>query len=840
MFKNFGEVISSYFKSIKHYQIPLLFEMDMNEEGEHLVQVFLEKETGKERIVEVEKLWNYGLNGDFNLDESHDLITLSEEDRQTLYSLKSLNPEILQDGTLKFDIAPPVLKYLRKKKNLAENESSQKLKISEDPLKPTVNIDYEPGEAMEVRAGYSPDGDAEIVPAADLNKTSDGKYVRFKNLFVPLEEVGGRVKKYLDEQVSRIKYGGIPEFILRDLVLIKSETNAVLTDLAENVRVIEQPLSPSVKVDKGETGWLNFQVEYEIKGHSFSQEELESYKAEKYFSVDENTFVAVDRQSIENTRAFLDKLEAEQIKGENAYRLPATKFSTLEEFIDDIGGYRKLSQAYEDFLSQLKGFETNQEFYLGERFENRLDISGFDLRPYQRGGIHWLDWLRSNHLHGVLADDMGLGKTLQSICAVRLGYKATESSRHSLVIAPKSVLYHWEREIQRCYPGRRTYVYHGPKRRESVLKSSLPHMIITTYATASRDIDILSEVPFYYLILDEATKIKNPSALRTQAIKALNATHRLALSGTPVENRPAELWSLFDFLMRGHLGKMGTFVRVFEDPIMAGDSKKSEILGTRISPFLLRRTKKQVAKDLPEKFEIKDWCELTDEQQDLYVSLQSKTKDVYRALKRGEHVNYTKSILPVLTWLKQICDHPALYTEDFEPVLGRSNKFDWIIDKVDEIVSDGDQVVIFSHFLDMLNLLELSMKRNNYSYIRIDGSTNNRQPLIDAFNAGKARVALLSLMAAGHGINMTAANHVIHADRWWNPAIEDQATDRVHRIGQEQTVFVYNILVENTLEERIDRLLEKKRGISDQIIGSATRGDRKWSKQELIELLRPL
>lgn len=390
------------------------------------------------------------------------------------------------------------------------------------------------------------------------------------------------------------------------------------------------------------------------------------------------------------------------------------------------------------------------------------------------------------------------------------------------------------------FPGQRAYIYHGSNRKKSLLNSSNPIVFITTYATASRDIDYLAEVPFYFLILDEATRIKNPEAVRTQATKALNATHRLALSGTPVENRPAELWSLFDFLMRGHLGKFGTFVRVFEDPIMSGEVNQSKELGRRISPFLLRRTKKEVAQDLPEKIEIVEWCELTEEQKQLYGQLQDRSLEVFESLKRGEHVNYTKSILPLLTWLKQICDHPGVYTKKFEPYLGRSNKFDWIVGKIDEILEDGDQVVVFSHFLDMLGLLELSMKKLQHSYIRIDGSTNNRQQLIDMFNRREAKVALLSLMAAGHGINMTAANHVIHADRWWNPAVEIQATDRVHRIGQEKTVLVYNILVENTLEERIDRLLELKKEMSDRIVGATKREERKWSREELIELLRPL
>ena len=256
-------------------------------------------------------------------------------------------------------------------------------------------------------------------------------------------------------------------------------------------------------------------------------------------------------------------------------------------------------------------------------------------------------------------------------------------------------------------------------------------------------------------------------------------------------------------------------------------------------PFLLRRKKEEVAKDLPAKIEIDEWCELSQEQRQLYGRLQEEVKRLRTALRRGEEVPYTTSILPVLQKLKQICDHPALVVERQDPVLGRSEKFDWIVEKVAEITAAGDQVVIFSHYLKMLDLLQQMVEAKRLPHMRIDGSTRNRRQLIDGFNRGQSSVALLSLMAAGYGITLTGANHVIHADRWWNPAVEDQATDRVHRIGQEKTVYVYRILVEGTLEERIDKLLTEKRGLSDRIVGEAAAGARRWTREELIEILRP-
>lgn len=340
--------------------------------------------------------------------------------------------------------------------------------------------------------------------------------------------------------------------------------------------------------------------------------------------------------------------------------------------------------------------------------------------------------------------------------------------------------------------------------------------------------------------MDEATKIKNPDTQRTKTIKGINSLHRIALSGTPIENRPAELWSLFDFLMRGHLGTYSQFVNFYEKPITLGNNDSTNTLSKRIRPFILRRLKENVAKDLPEKIEIDEWVELTDEQKFLYSSIQSGASQLRDAIQRGENINYSFCILPILTKLKQVCDHPAIINGKVEPVENRSEKFDLVIDKVQEIHDADEHVVLFSHFLKTLDLFEIALKSKKMKYIRLDGSTQDRQACIDKFNQRQADVALCSIQACGHGINLTAANHVIHVDRWWNPAVEDQATDRVHRIGQNKTVYVYRILTKGTLEEKIANLLEKKRDISDKVIGNTIRQEMQWTREELLEILKPL
>ncbi|RMF82875.1 MAG: DEAD/DEAH box helicase, partial [Chloroflexi bacterium] len=542
----------------------------------------------------------------------------------------------------------------------------------------------------------------------------------------------------------------------------------------------------------------------------------------------------IDQQIVEQTEESLKTLNAEST--DFGYRVAVTEFDSLEEFIAAIGGEERLSEEYKQFRDQLTGFEPNHDFRLTDTIEIDLKNTSINLRPYQRGGIHWLDWLRRSYLHGVLADDMGLGKTLQAVCTLRMGYEHTGNNQPSLIVCPRSVITHWDRELRRFFPQSRPYRYHGSQRELSVFYSTVPYIGITTYETLTNDIEHLSRLNFFYVILDEATYIKNPNAKRTQAIKKLNATHRLALSGTPVENSPSELWSIFDFLLPGHLGKYYTFKRVFEDKIASRESSATVRLGRKIRPFILRRLKEDVAKDLPKKIEIDEWCSLTEEQKQIYGAIQGRYKHVGEALRRGENVN----ILPLLTKLKQTCDHPRIITKDARPLHNRSNKFDWVVDKIEEIANLEQQVVVFTHFLDMLSLLESALVERKISFIRIDGSTTNRQELIDDFNSGQSTSALCSIKAVAHGINLTSANHVIHADRWWNPAVEDQATDRVHRIGQEQTVYVYRILTEGTLEERIDRLLESKRDLADQIIGATVKGTRKWTRAELLEILRPL
>ena len=827
--------IKEKFTTAAFTSVPLEFEVDLDEKGRSAVTTYALIEGKKKKVHKVAKIWSYGAVFRHNGRK----YVIARESQEMLFSMRSLNPTFTSSGEMVFQICPPVLRYLRIKENLSETTTAKKIQIQETPLEPTAKIDFDPEQGAVVKTGYSKDGDQSLISKDELELSSDGDYARFGDTFAPLPSRLTREQgKWLERGETSIPLARVPEFFQRDLVLVKSNFKAVLTDEANKVRVVRETIVPKITVHPNEPGWLDFKVDYLAGEFVLPEELIRATPPGQPLRADPYTFVEADRTEADQCEKGLKELNP--IKTAEGYRLPVDRFASLEDFIETIGGIREVSMEYERFLERISGFESNEEFELSSTLEEGLASQDFHLRPYQRSGIQWLCWLRDHYLHGILADDMGLGKTVQTVLAVALSYETGKHAQHSLVVCPKSVIHHWTREFERFAPNLQTYEYIGTSRRRGVLHSGRPIVFVTTYDTARSDFMALSAVPFLYLVLDEATRIKNPEAQRTQAIKSLNAIHRLTLTGTPIENRAEELWSQFDFLMKGHLGKYGTFSRMFGDPLAEGDSGTSERLAKRIRPFILRRKKEEVAKDLPEKIDITEWCELTEEQSALYGQIQERYAAGFRKqLESGETVN-SISILGVLTKLKQVCDHPALILGETEPVLDRSEKFDLALDKILEIREKGEQVVVFSHFLKMLDLLESELSRRGVVYVRVDGSTSDRQSKIDRFNGGSAGVALCSLQAMGVGVNLQSANHVIHVDRWWNPAVEDQATDRVHRIGQVRRVYVYKILVTGTLEEKIELLQKRKRLLADNVIDAATHGPQQWSREELLEILQPM
>jgi superfamily II DNA or RNA helicase len=448
-----------------------------------------------------------------------------------------------------------------------------------------------------------------------------------------------------------------------------------------------------------------------------------------------------------------------------------------------------------------------------------------ELRSYQRDGLAWLQFLRAHELGGILADDMGLGKTLQALAHIALEKAEGRLDRPCLVVSPTSVVANWAAEAARFTPELRVLVLHGAGRAASFAKLAEYDLVLTTYPLVPRDIDALRAQPFHLLIADEAQAIKNARAKVAQALRELDARHRLCLTGTPLENNLAELWAQFDFLMPGVLGDARTFGQVFRGPIeKGGDGARQKALGARIRPFLLRRSKATVARELPPKTEVMHGVELESAQRDLYETIRLSVHERVRQTIAEKGIEQAQIIiLDALLKLRQVCCDPRLVKLEAAKGVQDSAKLDALFELLTPLVAEGRRVLLFSQFTSMLALIEAEMHKRALAYVKLTGDTKDRKTPVARFQKGEVPVFLISLKAGGTGLNLTAADTVIHYDPWWNPAAEQQATDRAHRIGQDKPVFVYKLIATGTVEERIGRLQERKRALAAGVLDGSDR-----------------
>lgn len=441
-----------------------------------------------------------------------------------------------------------------------------------------------------------------------------------------------------------------------------------------------------------------------------------------------------------------------------------------------------------------------------------------ELRPYQKAGYEWLHFLHTYGFGGCLADDMGLGKTIEALVFIQSLKNNGHTNTASLLVLPRSLLVNWQREAAHFTPDLVVRAYFGKDR--SVLASEFNQidLVMTTYGTMLRDIETLRKYRFHYVILDESQAIKNPLAKTSKAARLLYGDHKLVLTGTPVENSTFDLWSQFAFLNPGLLGNLEYFRKEFGNPIeRKGDEGASEFLRKMVYPFILRRTKEQVAPELPPRTERVIYSDMEPAQRKFY----NKTRDFYRAMLIGiieeKGMNTARmKVLEGLLRLRQISNHPKLVNENFR---GDSSKFQVLMDTMRTLYAEGHKALIFSQFVQMLKLVRVEMEAGGIPYVYLDGRTRKRQERVDTFqNDPDIPFFLISLKAGGVGLNLTAADYVIHIDPWWNPAVEMQATDRTHRIGQDKPVFVYKLITRDSVEEKIIQLQEKKKALVSQLI----------------------
>lgn len=526
--------------------------------------------------------------------------------------------------------------------------------------------------------------------------------------------------------------------------------------------------------------------------------------------------------------------------------------NTIFELFDKKQGDKLVIHAYDAHLLDVDAdIEWKGSKELRELAKKLKDFKGItkiepsvnlqaELREYQSFGLDWLGFLHEFRFGGILADDMGLGKTIQTLAFLQVLKERGELDKPSLIVMPTSLIGNWKNEIKKFTSNLTFLELYGSDRAEKFNQISEYDIILTTYSLAQRDEEKYQKIDFYYIILDEAQKIKNPKTKLAVAIKSFKSEYKLALSGTPIENHLGELWSIFDFLMCGFLDNLSTFKAFFQTPIEKEyDMTRRALLNKKIAPFILRRTKDEVVSELPPKTVIIKRAVFGTKQAKLYENIRVTMESKVREAVKGKGLSRSHiTILDALLKLRQVCCDPQLLKIATAKEVKESAKLEMFLELIDTLHSENKKVLVFSQFTSMLSIIEAQIKERNISYTKLTGATRKREEAIEKFTKGESSIFLISLKAGGVGLNLIEADTVIHYDPWWNPAVENQATDRAHRIGQDKAVFVYKLIVENSIEEKILQLQERKKSLQEGIYKGNEDKNSKFDGEELVDLLR--
>lgn len=595
---------------------------------------------------------------------------------------------------------------------------------------------------------------------------------------------------------------------------------------------LRSKLRPRIRVSMSGVQWFELDAGFESEDQQLDLGAVRMWleSGRRFIALRDGTFAEADREELQRAADLLE--EAGALPGKRKTQLPLSQAVALD-LLTELGEFTEIEEQAMTAMREVRATGGIPQIDAPKGLQATL-------RHYQQAGLSWGWFLHRHGLGGILADDMGLGKTLQAL-SLMLQVKREQGHKPSLVVAPTSVLANWEREAERFTPEFKVVVWHGPDRKSYAEELKSADLVLTSYALVRRDLEALSEVNFRYVVLDEAQNIKNADSATAQACKSIPSDHRLALTGTPLENRLSELWSLFDFLMPGFLGTSDSFHERFEQPIqVAGDAAVRERLRARIQPFIMRRLKTEVAKDLPPKTETVAWCEMEAGQAALYREvLDESRRKVFDSIEKVGFKRSRVSILAALMKLRQVCCDPRLLKMPPGTALPGSAKLERFGGLVEDLVAEGHRALVFSQFTEMLELLTQSAKKMGFEYSYLDGRTRDRMARVDAFNAPDGPpLFFISLKAGGTGLNLTAADYVIHYDPWWNPAVEDQATDRTHRIGQTRAVFAYKLITRGTVEEKILALQRRKKELAAGVLGGDSDVGRVLTEQDVEDLFR--
>lgn len=624
-------------------------------------------------------------------------------------------------------------------------------------------------------------------------------------------------------------------------------------DLSQNLELLVEPLTG----ENGDDGNHWFEIGATIsdsEGHRYDLLSIVAYLLEQYpylmhknieqlFDKDHLFAINVGQGRPALAVAFKDILPILQnlthLLSQNERKIDRYDAQALFDLEHTLGMAWQMPEKLKTFSEKLKaGYQSNlptPQGFIGE------------LRPYQQQGLAWLQFLAQTEHGGILADDMGLGKTAQTLAHILMEKQAGHlTERPVLIVAPTSLMHNWQKETEKFTPELSVLLLHGANRHDDFDKIKQHDIVLTTYPLVVRDKELLKTHQFHQIILDEAQNIKNPHSKSAQVLRSLTAKHRLCLTGTPMENHLGELWSLFYFLMPGFLGSQDVFNKHYRHPIeKKGDNRKRERLVNRIKPFMLRRLKTDVAKELPPKTTIEVNIDMNDEQSKLYEAVRATIQDSIKQIIAQQGFKRSQiQILDALLKLRQVCCHPSLLNLDSLPngkntvksKAMRSAKLDYLIETVTDMVAEGRKILIFSQFTSMLALIEQRLHSENIGFSKLTGKTKKRSEAIEAFQSGQVPVFLISLKAGGVGLNLTTADTVIHYDPWWNPAAEDQASDRAWRIGQDKPVFVYKLITNQSIEEKILDMQKNKAELAQSILSTDHEGDVKLSEEELLGL----
>lgn len=556
-----------------------------------------------------------------------------------------------------------------------------------------------------------------------------------------------------------------------------------------------------------EIDWFTYDVRYSYRDFSFTHEELRKFfqSGQDYLHTQEGRTLFISNPEIfHEMEHIISRSEAYK---DSVYRARMSELPYLHKLLKDRPAIRMMQDSW---LNQMAIDLQRRSLEVVTPLPINLQSV---LRSYQKAGVAWLQMLQHYGLNGILADEMGLGKTIQALSVLM----NTPEGKTSLLICPKTLLYNWVAEIAKFHTNISYLVLEGGKDiRTQMLKQPNVKLLLVPYSLVLNDLALLSQIQFHYIVLDEAQNIKNVSAQRTAAIKKLKSEHRMALSGTPVENNLTELWSIYDFLMPGYLYSLKKFRNIFM--LAEDEAQAQQRLHRMVAPFMLRRIKKDVLLELPDKQEQISWCKLGTVQEKAYLQvLEMVNKQLFPAGKSGA-INYIH-ILSALTKLRQICNHPHLVNPDIKAVPETSTKLEQLLELVQDSLASGHKILVFSQFVTMLEIIRKSFDQIGLDYSYLDGKTKNRMAVVQEFETNpEKRVFLISLKTGGTGLNLTSADTVILYDPWWNPMGENQAIDRVHRIGQTKKVQVFRLISKGTVEEKILALQQNKLAMFDAVV----------------------